>query len=77
MFWSMRDHVYKVTLQDYNGSEKLNTDFTATQAAVCNVYSYIYDAYYTTITATLALFVCLKSVSLFSLGCLKFTTWPS
>lgn len=59
MFWSMRDHVYKVTLQDYNGSEKLNTDFTATQAAVCNVYSYIYDAYYILLLLWLCLFACL------------------
>lgn len=53
MFWSMRDHVYKVTLQDYNGSEKLNTDFTDTQTAKCNVYSCICDASDMTVTDVL------------------------
>ena len=53
MFWSMRDHVYKVTLQDYNGPEKLNTDFTATQTAVCHVYSCICDVSDMTVTDVL------------------------
>lgn len=64
MFWSMRDHLYKVTLQDYNGLEKLNTDFQLLkqQCAMFTLclWCFWHDCcWYATILLLLLLWLCL------------------